>query len=155
VAAKNSNASPGGRPKAPPKPGSKSSPAAAAKAAANVATQMARAQLAAPLVSASPARAPSTQSKPAPQVGTADSFANARDGDLQHIIQSLEEEFSALNHQYRSLLKTVSSPVGKPSAETVDASFDDDEKEGQLVDVIQKLHRKSEMLRKLKSPTKR
>ena len=105
--------------------------------------------------------APSSASKqqakarPTPQVGTPDGFAKSRDADLQAVIQSLEDEFQNLNSQYRSLLKTVSSPgVTRPGGDPLESSFEADEKEGQLVDVIQRLHRKADMLKKLKSPTR-
>jgi hypothetical protein len=105
--------------------------------------------------------APSSASKqqakvrPTPQVGTPDGFAKSRDADLQAVIQSLEDEFQNLNSQYRSLLKTVSSPgVARPGEDPLESSFEADEKEGQLVDVIQRLHRKADMLKKLKSPTR-
>ena len=105
--------------------------------------------------------APSSASKqqakarPTPQVGTPDGFAKSRDADLQAVIQSLEDEFQNLNSQYRSLLKTVSSPgVARPGEDPLESSFEADENEGQLVDVIQRLHRKADMLKKLKSPTR-
>jgi len=105
--------------------------------------------------------APSSASKqqarvrPTPQVGTPDGFAKSRDADLQAVIQSLEDEFQTLNSQYRSLLKTVSSPaVTRSGDDPLESSFEADEKEGQLVDVIQRLHRKADMLKKLKSPTR-
>ena len=77
---------------------------------------------------------------------------------MQQVIQSLEEEFSSLNSQYRSLLKTVSSPGIIKSQEDplgLDGSFEADEREGLLVDVIQRMHRKSEQIKQLKSPPRR
>ena len=90
-----------------------------------------------------------------PNVGTADSFGKARDNDLKVVIQSLEEEFQTLNSQYRSLLKTVSSPFKAEDSGLFEHSFvEADEKEGLLVDVIQKLSKKGEQIRKLKSPAR-
>ena len=86
-----------------------------------------------------------------PVLGAPEGYGKARDNDLQVVIQSLEEEFQSLNSQYRTLLKTVSSPARGAAEED---GFAADEKEGQLVEVIQKLHKRGEMLRKLKSPTR-
>lgn len=63
-------------------------------------------------------------------------------GDLQGVITSLEDEFSVLNEQYRHLLLSVQ--VQSPSVETLHAE--------ELVSVIQRLHKKGEQLRALKSP---
>jgi hypothetical protein len=64
-------------------------------------------------------------------------------GDLQGVIASLEDEFSILNEQYRHLLSSVQAQ--SPSAETLHAE--------ELVSVIQRLHKKGEQLRALKSPS--
>ena len=71
------------------------------------------------------------------------SSSNTSD-DLKDVISSLEEEFDVLNKQYHKLLSTVND--GSNSVETVQAD--------ELVNVIQKLHRKGEQLRHLKSPSK-
>jgi hypothetical protein len=60
------------------------------------------------------------------------------------VIASLEDEFSVLNEQYRHLLLSVQ--VKSPSAETLHAE--------ELVSVIQRLHKKGEQLRALKSPSR-
>lgn len=67
-------------------------------------------------------------------------------GDYQDVISSLENEFDELNEQYRHLLSSASMPTSHNS----NASFHSD----QLVDVIQKLHRKGEQLRSVKSPSR-
>ena len=63
---------------------------------------------------------------------------------LQSVILSLEEEFLVLNDQYRSLLSSIKSQ--SPANEV--------QQEEELVNIIQRLHRKGEQLRNLKSPTK-
>lgn len=63
---------------------------------------------------------------------------------LEGLITTLEEEFTVLNGQYRSLLSTIKAE--SPSKEI--------QKEQELVSIIQKLHKKGEQLRSLKSPTK-
>lgn len=65
--------------------------------------------------------------------------------DLKNVISSLEEEFNVLNKQYHRLLSTVNND-SSTSVETVQAD--------ELVNVIQKLHKKGEQLRHLKSPNK-
>lgn len=72
-------------------------------------------------------------------------FRSTQNGDLQGVITSLEEEFVQLNDQYRSLLSTVQTQ--SPSVESSQAE--------DLVAVIQKLHKKGEQLRALKSPPRR
>lgn len=67
-----------------------------------------------------------------------------RPSGLQGVISTLEEEFITLNDQYRYLLSTIKAQ--SPSQEI--------EKEEELVSIIQKLHKKGEQLRSLKSPTK-
>lgn len=67
-----------------------------------------------------------------------------RDTDLNDVISSLEEEFEALNLQYRRLLGTV---------QRSDVAADSSRAE-ELINVIQKLHKKGEQLRALKSPIK-
>ena len=71
-------------------------------------------------------------------------FRSTQNGDLQVVINSLEEEFEVLNDQYHNLLTSVQS---QSSSEATHA-------EG-LVAVIQKLHKKGEQLRALKSPPRR
>jgi chromosome segregation ATPase len=66
---------------------------------------------------------------------------NSSGSDLKDVISSLEEEFDALNSQYRKLL----------SSSTIDSET---EQADELVNVIQKLHKKGEQLRSLKSPQK-
>jgi hypothetical protein len=66
------------------------------------------------------------------------------EGSLQQVIASLEEEFSQLNEHYRGLLSSV---------KTQSASSESRQAE-ELVAVIQKLHKKGEQLRALKSPTR-
>ena len=63
---------------------------------------------------------------------------------LQSVILSLEEEFLVLNDQYRSLLSSIK--LQSPANEV--------QQEEELVNIIQRLHRKGEQLRNLKSPTK-
>jgi len=72
--------------------------------------------------------------------------------DLHYMISTLENEFDALNQQYRSLLSSVqaSSSVIPPST-TPDAIQTQAE---EIVSVIQKLHQKGEQLRVLRSPSK-
>ena len=72
-------------------------------------------------------------------------FESTSGGDLQGVIASLEEEFVQLNDQYRSLLSTV-----QMQPRSVESSQAED-----LVAVIQKLHKKGEQLRALKSPSRR
>jgi hypothetical protein len=62
--------------------------------------------------------------------------------ELQGVIQSLEEEFELLNRQYQHLLqpKMGSSPA-----------YGQEERSRELVSVIQRLHKKGEQLRALKS----
>jgi hypothetical protein len=64
--------------------------------------------------------------------------------DLQGVISSLEEEFSTLNYQYRQVLSNITAKV--PGSEIP--------QETELVHIIQKLHKKGEQLRTLKSPHK-
>ena len=64
--------------------------------------------------------------------------------ELQEIISSLEDEFDSLNNQYRRLLSSVQTT--SPDMESSQAE--------ELVSVIQKLHKKGEILRSLKSPKK-
>lgn len=61
--------------------------------------------------------------------------------ELQSVIDALEEEFQALNAQYQQILS--SSPTGNT-----------EERSRELVSVIQRLHKKGEQLRALKSPAK-
>ncbi len=61
-------------------------------------------------------------------------------GELKDVIQSLEHEFDSLNDQYRRLLSSGVSE-GRTTSE-------------ELVSVINKLHKKGEQLRALKSPIK-
>ncbi len=67
--------------------------------------------------------------------------SNNNSNDLKDVISSLEEEFDALNSQYRKLL----------SSSTIDSET---QQADELVNVIQKLHKKGEQLRSLKSPQK-
>ena len=64
-------------------------------------------------------------------------------GDLQGIINSMEEEFNVLNAQYRRLLAAVQAQ--SPSVDSSQAE--------ELVDIIQRLHSKGEQLRALKTPS--
>ena len=79
---------------------------------------------------------------------------------MQHVISALEEEFDQLNLEYRRLLnnvqtnETTSTSNGadliRPS--TLSTTQESVEKQaGDLVAVIQKLHKKGEQLRALKS----
>ena len=63
--------------------------------------------------------------------------------ELKGLIKSLEEEFEGLNDQYQRLLNRTHDS-SKSSADTSQ----------ELVSVIQRLHKKGEQLRALKSPTK-
>jgi chromosome segregation ATPase len=74
---------------------------------------------------------------------TKQSTAPAND-ELQEIISSLEDEFDSLNSQYRRLLSSV---------QTTSSDMESSQAE-ELVSVIQKLHKKGEILRSLKSPKK-
>lgn len=65
--------------------------------------------------------------------------------DIQDVISSLEDEFDSLNQQYRNLLGSVQSE---------DTSNDTTARAEELISVIQKLHKKGEQLRALKSPMK-
>lgn len=65
--------------------------------------------------------------------------------DLQRLIVSLEEEFDLLNSDYRHLLGSVQA-----QSSSADSSLADE-----LVIVIQKLHKKGEQLRALKSTSRR
>lgn len=70
--------------------------------------------------------------------------------DLQKVISSLEEEFDTLNNQYRHLLSSV-----QHSNNSNDLDNDNVEAQAEeIVSVIQKLHKKGEQLRALKSPQK-
>jgi hypothetical protein len=66
--------------------------------------------------------------------------------EYQDVVSSLEAEFDELNDQYRHLLSSASVPTVKNTSAT--ETFRSD----QLVDVIQKLHRKGEQLRAVKTP---
>mmetsp|Transcript_9580 Transcript_9580/g.15922 ORF Transcript_9580/g.15922 Transcript_9580/m.15922 type:complete len:527 (+) Transcript_9580:72-1652(+) len=63
--------------------------------------------------------------------------------ELKTLIHSLEEEFESLNDQYQRILQS-SNDKNKKSEDTSQ----------ELVSVIQRLHKKGEQLRALKSPTK-
>lgn len=66
--------------------------------------------------------------------------------ELKGVIQSLEEEFESLNRQYQLLLQPKMGPT---------SDLGQEERSRQLVSVIQKLHKKGEQLRALKtSPQK-
>lgn len=67
-----------------------------------------------------------------------------KEKDLQGVISSLEEEFNVLNYQYRQVLSNITARV--PGSEIP--------QETELVHIIQKLHKKGEQLRTLKSPHK-
>lgn len=69
---------------------------------------------------------------------------------IQEMISSLEEEFDALNQQYRRLLSTVSASSMDAPDTITEESMENRAKE--IVEVIQKLHEKGEQLRILKSP---
>ena len=78
--------------------------------------------------------------------------------DMQGVISALEEEFDALNNQYRKLLSNVQSTttVGGSGGDLIrpHVSITPDSIQAQaeqIVDVIQKLHKKGEQLRTLKS----
>ena len=78
--------------------------------------------------------------------------------DMQGVISALEEEFDQLNLEYRRLLSSVQnseSTAGNGTdlaAMPFPATSESIEKQaGELVNVIQKLHRKGEQLRTLKS----
>ena len=79
--------------------------------------------------------------------------------DLQAVIASLEEEFDSLNNQYSYLLSSVKSTNNKGVSSSVDSNGSSlsahAETAEELVDVIQKLHRKGEQLRQLKSPPRK
>lgn len=72
--------------------------------------------------------------------------------DLRAMINSLEDEFSDLNRQYRRLLSNVSAASSDVPESLNEQSIDARAQE--IVKVIQKLHEKGEQLRVLKSPTK-
>lgn len=72
--------------------------------------------------------------------------------DLRAMINSLEDEFSDLNRQYRRLLSNVSAASTDVPESLNEQSIDARAQE--IVKVIQKLHEKGEQLRVLKSPTK-
>lgn len=72
---------------------------------------------------------------------------NTTSSDLKAVIASLEEEFEALNIQYHTILSSSSEARRGGQDKGGDTSE-------QLVSVIQKLHRKGEQLRALKSPSK-
>jgi hypothetical protein len=65
--------------------------------------------------------------------------------NYQDVISSLENEFDELNDQYRRLLNSASRAPASHAAAEVFRSDD-------LVEVIEKLHRKGEQLRAIKSP---
>lgn len=84
--------------------------------------------------------------------------------EIQSVIASLEEEFDALNQQYRRLLSNASVPStadvlhglsardgSGSAAQGVNGDLVQAQAE-EIVSVIQKLHRKGEQLRSLKSP---
>jgi hypothetical protein len=77
------------------------------------------------------------------EVSTPQSRAQAS-AELQGVISSLEDEFNSLNAQYQQLLSAADN-VGGHGTES---------QSRELVSVIQKLHKKGEQLRALKSPTK-
>lgn len=62
--------------------------------------------------------------------------------DLQHVIQSLEEEFEGLSQEYNRLLN------GNNNSNNI---INGEDKSRELVSVIQRLHKKGEQLRALKS----
>jgi hypothetical protein len=70
---------------------------------------------------------------------------NGNGNDLDSVIKSLEDEFLLLNNSYRRLLTTVQNndSNGDSGAESKDAD--------ELVAVINKLHKKGEQLRKLRT----
>lgn len=72
--------------------------------------------------------------------------------DLRAMINTLEDEFSDLNRQYRRLLSNVSAASTDVPESLNEQSIDARAQE--IVKVIQKLHEKGEQLRVLKSPTK-
>lgn len=83
---------------------------------------------------------------------------NSNADDLQAVIASLEDEFDSLNNQYSYLLSSVKSQPGANLGASMDStnstgSANADTAE-ELVDVIQKLHRKGEQLRQLRSPSR-
>jgi hypothetical protein len=61
--------------------------------------------------------------------------------ELKGLINSLEEEFESLNDQYQRILQTSNNKKSEDTSQ-------------ELVSVIQRLHKKGEQLRALKSPTK-
>ena len=79
--------------------------------------------------------------------------------DMQHVISALEEEFDQLNLEYRRLLNNVQTNETSTSngadlirPSTLSTTQESVEKQaGDLVAVIQKLHKKGEQLRALKS----
>lgn len=78
-------------------------------------------------------------------------------GDLQAMIDSLENEFNDLNRQYKNLLNEVSasSSTGMSSSSAAAGGGGEesiDQRAQEIVRVIQKLHEKGEQLRVLKSP---
>jgi len=74
-------------------------------------------------------------------------------GDLQGMIDSLEEEFSDLNRQYKNLLSEVSASSSNTGAAASGGGGESiDQRAQEIVRVIQKLHEKGEQLRVLKSP---
>ena len=69
-----------------------------------------------------------------------------RGNTLNSVIASLEEEFNALNNQYRKRLSACSSAASIVGKHSEEETRDADE----LVQIIHKLHRKGEQLRKLR-----
>lgn len=100
------------------------------------------------------------------QSSTVSSARSSRDfaekADIKNVISALEEEFDALNLQYRRLLSNVQTPseshpttAGTASTGAAAPEVDGDSIQAQaeeIVNVIQKLHKKGEQLRQLRSP---
>lgn len=74
---------------------------------------------------------------------------NNGSNDIHSVISSLEQEFESLNHQYKRLLNSNQyDDTGSVLNENESTRAEE------LINVIQKLHKKGEQLRSLKSPMK-
>lgn len=74
---------------------------------------------------------------------------------MQDVVGSLEEEFDALNRQYRRLLSGVQASNNINDAGDVMTSDRVEAQAEEIVNVIQKLHQKGEQLRLLRNPARR
>jgi hypothetical protein len=70
---------------------------------------------------------------------------------LQDVIGQLEDEFDALNGQYRKLIHDVSSSDGASAGYDASLGSEPAVQSDELINVIQAMHRKEDQLRSLKS----